>query len=106
MTLAPFVLIVQLLFSGILFELKGISKVLSWFTASRWSVEALGSIANMNTLDMRMKEQIPSIVTTEKEIYEHSLIHLAKDWSILLLMAVVCIVLAGILLMNVRNDRR
>ena len=106
MTLAPFVLIVQLLFSGILFELKGASRVLSWITASRWSVEALGSIANINTLDMRLKEQIPTLVTTEKEIYEHSLGHLVQDWSILLIMAVACIVLSGILLMNVRNDRR
>ena len=106
MTLAPFVLIVQLLFSGILFELENAANVFSWFTTSRWSVEALGSIADMNSLDMQMKEQIPSLMTVEKDIYEHTAGHLLNDWMILAVMAVVCIVASGILLANTKNDRR
>ena len=41
MTAAPFVLIIQLLFSGILFNLEGMGKKISYCTVSRWSVEAL-----------------------------------------------------------------
>ena len=106
MTLAPFVLIFQLLFSGILFVLEGVSKTFSLFTVSRWSVEALGSISNMNQLDMELKSQIPSLVTVEKDIYEHTSSHLIHDWIILAVIMSVCVVLAGLLLMNVRNDRR
>ena len=108
MTLAPFVLIVQLLFSGILFELKGVSKVLSWFTASRWSVEALGSIADMNTLVYRLKDAKPflDLPTEFKDIYDHTANHLMQDWGILIIMTVACIILARILLVNVKNDRR
>ena len=106
MTLAPFVLIVQLLFSGILFELENAANVFSWFTTSRWSVEALGSIADMNSLDMQMKEKIPTLMTVEKDIYEHTAGHLLNDWMILAVMAVVCIVASGILLVNIKNDRR
>lgn len=53
MAVAPFVLIVQLLFSGILFTLKGIGKKISYCTVSRWSVEALGSISRLNKLDLK-----------------------------------------------------
>ena len=60
MTLAPFVLIIQLLFSGILFELKGAGEKISYVTISKWSVESLGSIARLNDLTMKIQQQIPT----------------------------------------------
>lgn len=50
MTIAPFVLIIQLLFSGILFSLNGVTEKISYITFSRWSMEALGSTNNLNEL--------------------------------------------------------
>ena len=50
MAVAPFVLIIQFLFSGILFTLKGAGEVI-YRTISRWSVESLGSIAKLNKLN-------------------------------------------------------
>ena len=50
MTFAPFVLIVQLLFSGILFKLEGAVDVISRVTVSRWAIEGLGSTADLNML--------------------------------------------------------
>ncbi len=50
MTIAPFVLIIQLLFSGILFSLDGVTEKISYVTFSRWSMEALGSTNNLNDL--------------------------------------------------------
>ena len=38
MAIAPFVLIVQLIFSGILFELNGVTDKLSYLTYSRWAI--------------------------------------------------------------------
>ncbi len=51
MTLAPFVLIFQLLFSGILFSLNGVTEKISYLTFSRWSMEALGSTNALNELE-------------------------------------------------------
>lgn len=51
MTIAPFVLIIQLLFSGILFSLDGATEKISYFTFSRWSMEALGSTNALNDLE-------------------------------------------------------
>ena len=51
MTIAPFVLIIQLLFSGILFSLNGATEKISYVTFSRWSMEALGSTNALNDLE-------------------------------------------------------
>ncbi len=51
MTIAPFVLIIQLLFSGILFSLNGATEKISYITFSRWSMEALGSTNSLNDLE-------------------------------------------------------
>lgn len=51
MSIAPFVLIAQLLFSGILFELSGATEKISYLTFSRWSMEALGSTNDLNALE-------------------------------------------------------
>lgn len=51
MSIAPFVLIIQLLFSGILFALNGATDKISYFTFSRFSMEALGSTNSLNELE-------------------------------------------------------
>lgn len=45
--LAPYILIAQLLFSGMLFEMKGFAYSLSAIMISRWGMEALGSICEL-----------------------------------------------------------
>jgi len=50
MTAMPFVLILQLVLSGVVFELEGAAASLSSFTISRWGVNAIGSIANINAM--------------------------------------------------------
>ncbi len=42
---------VQIIFAGVFFELPGITKVVSFFTPTRWSVEALGSSIDMPALN-------------------------------------------------------
>lgn len=46
--LAPYILIAQLLFSGVLFTLEGGAKGFSSIMISRWGMEALGSICDLN----------------------------------------------------------
>lgn len=51
MTVAPILLIPQLLFSGIVFKMEGISEILSYFITCRFSMEAYGTTANLNSLE-------------------------------------------------------
>ncbi|MCU0527829.1 MAG: ATP-binding cassette domain-containing protein [Elainella sp. Prado103] len=46
----PLVLLPQIIFSGVLFKLKGAATALSWLTISRWSVGAFGSLVDVNAM--------------------------------------------------------
>lgn len=106
MTAAPFLLIVQLLFSGILFELKGIGEKISYCTVSRWSVETLGSISRLNILDLKMQSNFPMIEHKAEVFFRASKAHILAGWTRLAGMIIVMIVLATMLLKSVANDRR
>lgn len=106
MTVAPFILIVQLLFSGILFKLEGITDLISFATISRWSVEALGSIVHLNDLEYRMMKDFPQIVHDAESIFEISKAHLLQSWGIMIGMIVICLLVSGLLLINLKNEIR
>lgn len=46
MTVMPFVLIIQLVMSGTVFELSGATRVMSYFTISKWGLNGVCTIAN------------------------------------------------------------
>ncbi len=52
MTVMPFLLIVQLVFSGGFFQLTGFAEKLTLLTVSRWGLQSLGTIGNYNALPM------------------------------------------------------
>ncbi len=106
MVFAPFILIVQLLFSGILFELGGIGEKISYITVSRWSVEALGSTADLNALDLRLQEEFPMLEHEAESLFDAELSHLMQDWSLLALITVIGIVISILWLKNVAKDGR
>lgn len=106
MTIAPFALIIQLLFSSILFSLKGAGSWISYATISRWSVEALGSISDLNAMDLNLKEQFPEIIHEMEPAFEPSQIHLLQDWSLLLIMGITFLTGCAMLLKNIAKDKR
>lgn len=106
MAVAPFLLIIQLLFSGILFSLKGMSKRISVLTVSRWSVESLGNIARLNKLPLRMQEEFPSIEHEAEAIFKHTKAHLGQTWMIMIVMTLVCAVVSTFVLRSLKNDQR
>ncbi len=106
MVCAPFVLIIQLLFSGILFELKGAGSKIACATISKWSVESLGSTSDLNSLTMKMQEELPGIEHAFQEIFECSKEHLLTNWAILAGMAAACGIAATLLLRGVAKDGR
>ncbi len=106
MAAAPFVLIVQLLFSGILFELKGTAKYISYMTVSRWSVEALGSIARLNSLELRLQADFPGLVHEAESLFTDTPQHLMQDWTILLIMAAILSAASLLIIKTVSKDDR
>lgn len=101
MTFAPFVLIVQLLFSGILFKLEGAVDVISRVTVSRWAIEGLGCTADLNNLVSKT-----GIPREAEDLFTHTVAHLWQVWGILFIFVVVFGVLATVMLRSVAKDQR
>ena len=104
--LSPYILIVQLLFSGVLFEMKGASSSVSALMLSRWGMEALGNISDLNSIKSQIAAQIPQYVTPVDEAFEHTPEHLWTTWLILVLFCVVPLVAGNFLLHRVKKDTR
>lgn len=103
MAIAPFVLIIQLLFSGVLFALSGPAKIISRITVSRWAMECLGNITDLNKLSSKVT---PDGSHTADDFYVRTGTHLAHTWEILFLVAVVCGVISVMVLRNLKKDHR
>lgn len=103
---APFVLIIQLLFSGILFELKGASEYISYITISKWSVESVGSIAHLNELDLRLQGEFPKMIHEAEEMFEASVGHLLQDWGVLIFMVMLYSIISLFVIRNASKDER
>ena len=106
MTLAPFVLIVQLLFSGILFTLEGAGELISYCTVSRWSVEALGSISKLNRLELKLQADYPMLEHEAESFFKATKVHLLQSWAILGGMIVLFTVVSMIALRRIAKDSR
>ncbi len=109
MTVAPFLLIIQLLFSGILFELTDVTKVISHFTISKWSVSALGSTGNLNNLNVinvMDGEKIETARSKTEPLFDFVTSNISNAWLAMGAMIVVCTVVSMIILRNISKDTR
>lgn len=95
MTVMPFALIIQLIMSGMIFDLEGLSKMISNLTISRWGQAAVLSSANVNQMGFsRLAE------------YESTPGHLLFLWLLLLMFAAAYGCLAVISLQFIDNSSR
>lgn len=106
MTVAPILLMPQILFSGIIFELNGASELVSYLTVSRWSMEGLGTTANLN--------ELPNIIEFKGKDYELENVqdffnfetgHMLAVWGILIVFIVVFLIISKVVLKKVGEDR-
>ena len=104
--LSPYILIVQLLFSGVLFAMEGAASSVSGLMLSRWGMEALGSISNLNNLPLRLQEEFPMIPHEADEAFLYTAGHLGKVWIILFFFVIIPLVLGNVALHKVKNDTR
>lgn len=104
--LSPYILIVQLLFSGVLFAMEGAASSVSGLMLSRWGMEALGSISNLNDLPLRLQEEFPMIPHEADEAFLHTVEHLGEVWLILTLFVIAPLIIGNFALHRVKKDSR
>ena len=98
MTVMPFVLILQLIMSGVLFDLSGWSEAISCLTFSKWGMCAFGSTADLNdpALPLRMSEAFPNVIRlAPEECYEHTPENLLTAWGISAGIGMICVIASG-----------
>ena len=96
MTVMPFVLILQLIMSGMIFELKGATEKISYLMISKWGLNAICISANVNAM----------AGTSGNEDYEFKVMNLLKMWGIPIGYAFVYILLGIAFLSLVDRDKR
>ena len=104
--LSPYILIVQLLFSGVLFPMEGAASGVSALMLSRWGMEALGSISNLNDLPLRLQGEFPMIPHEADNAFLYTAGHLWKVWLILAVFVIVPLVIGNFSLHGVKKDSR
>lgn len=102
--LAPYILIVQLIFSGILFSMKGIAEKISYIMLSRWGMEGLGCISNLNGMPLKIQLTISSVPHEAEDMYLYTSKHLFYVWIILAGFSIGFILLGNLFLHGVERD--
>lgn len=105
MTVAPILLMPQILFSGLIFKLSGATEIISWIAVCRWSMEGYGTTANLNDLPLRLQQEGIMIPHEAEDFFEFTSSHLLESWGILILYAVVFLVLARIVLSKIGKEK-
>lgn len=104
--LAPYILIAQLLFSGVLFPMEGAAKGLSALMISRWGMESLGSICKINDLPSRINEAFPMYTQEADDSFLATAEHLGEVWLIMILFVMVPLFVGNFCLHGVKRDTR
>jgi ABC transport system ATP-binding/permease protein len=88
-SIVPLALIPQILFAGVIFTLGDgytVERLLSWFTVSRWAMDAYGTTVNLNEMNFQ-----PGLLRVVKDEYTFTAGHLLSRWAILLVYMAVCL---------------
>lgn len=104
--MAPYILIVQLIFSGVLFPMEGAGKTLSYGMLSRWGMEGLGSISDLNELPLQIQATVPTVPHEADAMFSHSDWHLLGVWLILLGFSALFLVAGNLFLHRIAKDSR
>ncbi len=99
MTVMPFVLIIQLVMSGMIFELSGFTEIISKLTVAKWGLNAICTTADINSM-------FSVLATGDPADYEHSIEHLGQMWLILIAFTLIYGIISIISLEFVDKDKR
>lgn len=104
-SVAPLMLMPQILFSGLIFKLSGATEFISWFAVCRWSMEGYGTTADLNNLDLRLQQEGVMIPHESESFYEFTVSHLLTSWGILIFFCIGFLVLTGIVMINISKEK-
>ncbi|MBO7251158.1 MAG: ABC transporter permease [Oscillospiraceae bacterium] len=105
--ISPYILIAQLLFSGLLFPMEGLSSSISAFMFSRWGMEALGTISDINSLDLFVPYGDGYMIPHDPvDYFTYTPEHLMEVWMILIVFCVGLMIIGNIALYSVKKDSR
>lgn len=108
MTIMPFVLILQLIMCGVLFELSGFSESIANVTYSKWGMSAFASTANLNDIEHLMEQKLPDMATMiaeqypPEDAYEATTKNLLGSWLWCMVITAVCSV-TSVLALKIKN---
>ena len=105
MTVAPILLMPQILFSGLIFNLKDATEIISYFAVCRWSMEGYGTTANLDDLELKMQQEGFPITHEAEDFFDFTAEHMLGAWGILLAFIVVFAAASGIVLRSIRRSK-
>lgn len=98
MSMCPLLLVPQLLFSGMLFKLEGITDFISNFILCRWTVEGLGTSVDLNSLTHLVQTINPLIQVEAEDYFLFTQEHMIKVIGVICIMTLALIVASYIVL--------
>lgn len=101
MGIAPIVLIPQLVFTGLVFKLDGISDLISSLAVSKWAGRAMAVSFGLNDIPTKIQLENPKLPELPKDMpsyYDHNITNLLNNWYILIAITLICITVSIILL--------
>ncbi|MBW4614975.1 MAG: ATP-binding cassette domain-containing protein [Desmonostoc vinosum HA7617-LM4] len=92
----PLLLLPQIIFAGVLFDMKGVGEYISWLMLSRWSVGAYGILGKVNLLVPVITSEDNDISSSIKQLpmFDNTLQNLLLSWGLLLAHTIVYLVIA------------
>lgn len=105
MTVAPILLMPQILFSGLIFKLDGATELISWLAVCRWSMEGYGTTTNLNQLQLRLQQQGVMISHEAESFFEFSTAHMIEAWAVLFVFVIIFLLLARIVLTRIGKEK-
>jgi len=106
MTVAPLLLMPQLLFSGMIFRLEGAAEIISWITVCRFSVGAYGTTANLNNLPTRLEQQGIQMIREAESYFTFTGTNFVFSLLMLCTFIIVFSALAGYVLRNIKKEMK
>ena len=90
----PLLLLPQIIFSGILFDLDGIARVVSWFMISRWSIGGYAASLDVNSMVPEVAANMPPPPFDGSAAYDATMENLLLNWGVLCVHSLVCLTIS------------
>ena len=106
MAIAPLILVPQLLFANVLFKIKGVVGELSNFVLCRWSMEAYGTINDLNSLFTTIQDVFPGYDRGIESVYLFTINHFLKVLGVMTIMTLILLMVCYFILKRQLEGRR